>query len=214
MRDVRKVLQVFAAATVSTGFAVALAGAASAHCDTTSGPVITDAKSALDSGDITPVLKWVKKDAEPEVRTAFTKTQAVRGNGPEAKDLADHYFFETLVRVHRAGEGAPYTGIKDEPAEPIVAMADEALVDSSADPMIAAISSHMSAAVKERFRKALDARKNKDKSVEAGRDFVAAYVEYMHFVERIHTAIVAVGDHHGAGAEPGGPAPATSAHSD
>jgi uncharacterized protein DUF6448 len=52
----------------------------------------------------------------------------VRKAGGEARDLADMYFFETLVRVHRAGEGAGYTGLK--PAghvEPPVAAADAAI---------------------------------------------------------------------------------------
>jgi hypothetical protein len=30
----------------------------------------------------------------------------------EAKALADRYFFETLVRLYRAGEGAAYKGLK------------------------------------------------------------------------------------------------------
>ena len=41
---------------------------ARAHCDTMDGPVVKDAKAALEKGDVTPVLKWVAKDAEPEIR--------------------------------------------------------------------------------------------------------------------------------------------------
>ena len=77
-----------------------------AHCDTLEGPVVTDAKKALEKGDVNPVLKWVKKEQEGEIREVFKKTLAVRSKGPEAKELADRYFFETLVRIHRAGEGA------------------------------------------------------------------------------------------------------------
>ena len=40
-----------------------------------------------------------------------------------------------------------------------------------------------------------EARKNKDKSVEAGREFVESYVIYMHYVEGIHTAIMSAGGH-------------------
>jgi hypothetical protein len=67
---------------------------------------------ALEKGDVTPLLKWVKADDENEIRTAIQKTLAVRAKGPEAKELADMYFFETLVRIHRAVEGAPYTGFE------------------------------------------------------------------------------------------------------
>ena len=97
---------------VLAGLAVLLPRAVFAHCDTMDGPVVAAAKAALEKGDVTPVLKWVAKDREGEIRTAFQKTLAVRSKGPEAKELAHMYFFETLVRIHRAGEGAPYTGLQ------------------------------------------------------------------------------------------------------
>lgn len=186
---------------VAAGCCLLLQNSARAHCDTTSGPVIPEAKAALESGDVTPILKWVKKDSEAEIKAAFAQAVAVRAMGPEAKELADHYFLETLVRLHRAGEGAPYTGIKDEPVEPIAAMADKALADGSADEMIKKMSGHMAAAIKEKFTKAVEAQKNKDKSVEAGRKFVEAYVVYVHYIEGIHTAIMSAGAHHAEAAE-------------
>jgi Family of unknown function (DUF6448) len=188
---------------LAAGISVLLAGNAFAHCDTTSGPIIPEARAALEKGDVTPILKWVKKDNEAEIKAAFMKAVAVRVKGPEAKELADQYFLETLIRLHRAGEGAPYTGIKDEPVEPIVAMADKALTDGSADEIIKKISVHMATAIKEKFTKAVEAKKNKDKSVEEGREFVEAYVIYVHYVEGLHTAIISAGAHQaeaGAGA--------------
>ena len=85
---------------------------AAAHCDALDGPVISEARVALEKDDVTPILKWVMPEYENEVRQAFAKTLQVRALGAQAQELADLYFFETLVRVHRAGEGAPYTGIK------------------------------------------------------------------------------------------------------
>ncbi len=184
---------VAASGILAAGIAVLMASSAFAHCDTTSGPVIPEAKAALEKGDVTPILKWVKKDSEAEIKAAFTKAVAVRAKGPEAQELADQYFLENLVRLHRAGEGAPYTGIKDEPVEPIVAMADKALVEGSADEMIERISGHMAATINEKFARVLEAKKNKDKSVEAGREYVEAYVIYMHYVENIHSAIMSAG---------------------
>jgi len=186
---------------VAFGFGFLFAAAAYAHCDTTSGPIIPEAKAALEKGDVSPILKWIKTDSEAEIKAAFKRAVAVRSKGTEAKELADQYFLETLVRLHRAGEGAPYAGIKDEPAEPIVALADKALAEGSVDDMIKKISGHMAGAVKEKFNKALEAGKNKDKSVEAGREFVEAYVTYMHYVEGLHTAILSAGGHHREGAE-------------
>jgi hypothetical protein len=193
------------------GISVLLAGYALAHCDTTSGPIIPEAKAALNSGDVTPVLKWVKKENEADIRAAFAKAVVVRAKGPEARELADQYFLETLVRLHRAGEGAPYSGIKDEPVAPIVALADKALADGSADEMVKRMSDHMAKGVNEKFNKALEARKLKDKSVEAGREYVEAYVAYTHYVEGIHAAIKSAGGHQHAGTAASS-APAATEH--
>jgi hypothetical protein len=193
---------VAASAIVTAGLWVLPAGSALAHCDATGGPIIPEAKAALAKGDVTPVLKWVKTDNEAEVKAAFRKAVAVRAKGPEAQELADQYFLETLVRLHRAGEGAPYSGIKDEPVQPIVAMADRALTEGSADEMVRRISGHMAEAIKERYAKVVEASKHKDESVEAGREFVEAYVNYMHYVEGIHTAIVSTGAHAKVGRQP------------
>lgn len=189
-------------ATVAIRFGLLAAGTALAHCDTMNGPVATAAKEALEKADVTPVLKWVKKENEQEIKTAFQKTLAVRAKGPEAKELADRYFFETLVRIHRAGEGAPYTGLKDEPVEPIVAMSDKALETGSADEMVKKITGHVAENIKERFNKVLDAKKHADESVEAGREFVEAYVIYTHYVEGIHAAILSEVGHQHEGAVP------------
>lgn len=157
-----------------------------AHCDSLDGPVVNEARTAIESGDVTPVLKWVKAEHEGEVRQAFAQTRQVRGLSPEAKTMADTYFFETLVRVHREGEGAPYTGLK--PAgqiDPPIVKADQALVKGSVDPLADAIANHVGQALRERFNHALAARKLAGENVEAGREFVDAYVQYVHFVEGI-----------------------------
>jgi hypothetical protein len=170
-----------------------------AHCDTLEGPVLVDARLALEKGDVTPVLKWVMAAKEPEIRRAFDSTLAVRTKGPEARDLADRYFFETLVRVHREGEGAPYTGIKDEPVEPIVAMADKAIAGGSHEAMTRAIVGHLTSEIDAKYRRVLEASKTKDTSVAAGRAFVEAYVIYVHYVEGVHDAIAAAGGHEAHG---------------
>jgi hypothetical protein len=166
-----------------------------AHCDSINGPVIPEAVIALDNSDVTPVLKWVSGESEAEIRAAFDQAQIVRAKGTEAQQLADQHFLETLVRLHRAGEGAPYTGITDAPVEPIIAMADDALAEGSADEMIRRINRHLAQSIREKFQRVSEARGRKDDSVEAGREFVAAYVNYVHYVEGVHAAIVSAGGH-------------------
>jgi hypothetical protein len=161
--------------------------------------VVAAAKLALQQGDVTPVLKWVKPDAEPEIRAAFARTLKVRSAGPEARDLADLYFFETLVRVHRAGEGAPYAGLKpaDTDVGPAVTGADQALARGSVDSLVTLVTSHITDGIRQRFAHAMETKRRADENVAAGRAYVAAYVEYVHFVENIHLAASSAHAPHG-----------------
>ncbi len=161
---------------------------AQAHCDTFNGPVVAAAKEALAKGDITPVLKWIKPENEAEVREVFKKALAVRGKGPEAQELADMYFFETLVRIHRAGEGAPYTGLKAEEIEPPVAAADKALETGTVENLVKMVTEKVADGIRDRFKDTLEKKKHAGESVNAGREFVEAYVPFTHYVERIYLA--------------------------
>ena len=168
-----------------------------AHCDTLDGPVVETARKALASGDVTPLLKWVAADDEQMIRTAFQKTLEVRKLGTQARDLADMYFFETLVRIHRAGEGAPYTGLKPGTAvDPAVALADKALESGSVDKLVNILTDATAKGIRERFHRALKAKKHADESVIAGREFVESYVIFTHYVEGLHSMIKGASEHH------------------
>ncbi|MDD2272490.1 MAG: DUF6448 family protein [Desulfuromonadaceae bacterium] len=157
---------------------------ASAHCDTLDGPVIQDARKAIEAKDITPVLKWVNPKDEKVVRAAFQKVIAGR---TKSADVAEHKFFETLVKIHRAGEGAPFDGLKPAGAvEPAVAEADKALASGSSDALVKLITDDVAAGIKKRFERAAVTYKHKDESVAQGREFVEAYVTFTHYVERLH----------------------------
>lgn len=163
---------------------------ARAHCDTVDGPVVTAAKQALETGNVKLVLIWAKKDDEAEITSVFQKALEVRKLGPAAKDLADKSFFETLVRIHRAGEGAPFTGLKPagtdlNPANPA---ADKALESGAIDALSNMLTEAVQRGLNEQFRD-VSTKKNFNKDdVNAGRQFVEAYVGYIHYVERIYEA--------------------------
>jgi hypothetical protein len=162
-------------------------GRVDAHCDTMAGPVVKTAQAALEKGDVTAVLKWVKPPQEAEIRDAFKRTLAVRGLGKEAKELVDKYFFETLVRLHREGEGAPYTGLKPAGVvEPVVAASDKALDTGSVDELTKEITKLVAEGIRRRFTETVEKKRHADESVAGGREFVEAYVEFVHYVERLH----------------------------
>jgi hypothetical protein len=185
-------------ALVATGALVHVPGAL-AHCDGLDGPVVTSARAALQEGDVGRVLVWVRERDEAEIRAAFRRALAVRKLGGEAREMADLYFFETLVRVHRAGEGEPYTGL--EPAGrdlgPAIPAADQALATGDAGPLVRMMTEAIEGGLRQRFEKARASRDHPAGDVLAGRRYVSEYVPFIHYVERLYQAAIGpVEGHH------------------
>jgi len=190
----------------------AWASTASAHCDTLDGPVVAAARSALETGQVEHALIWVQQPDERVIRTAFNTARRARAKGGAAAERADHAFYATLVRVHRKGEGAPYAGLK--PAgnvEPPIAAADRALAAGRRTEVEKLIVERTQDGLRERFDQ-VAARKNfAPTDVETGRAYVGAYVDYVHYVERVYDATdPATGAHGGAHAEAQGAAEGTA----
>jgi len=166
-----------------------LAGNAQAHCDAMDGPVITEARAALEAGDVTPLLKWVPAEDEAEIRRVFADVRDIRGQSEKVRKIADKHLFATLVKVHRASEGAPFTGIK--PAgniDPGLKAADAALSNGEIDQLIANITRKIETGIRERYDQANSSLASADQSVREGRHFVTNYVDYIHYVEAVHGA--------------------------
>jgi hypothetical protein len=161
-----------------------------AHCDGLDGPVVKAAMRALETGNVNLVLIWIQEQDEEAIKEAFKKTVAVRKLSPEAKDMADMYFFETLVRIHRAGEGAPYTGLKPAGRDlgPAIPAVDKALEDGSVKALVKLLTGCVSDGVLEHFKHTSEKKKFNLDDVGKGREFVKAYVEFVHYVERIYEA--------------------------
>ncbi|WP_299314806.1 DUF6448 family protein [uncultured Halomonas sp.] len=178
------------AIATTSALALPLATPAFAHCDALDGPVISEARLALESGDITPVLKWIHADDEAELASMFDKTLEVRALGDNARELADQQFFAKLVATHRAYEGAPFTGIK--PAgeiDPAVQLADRALEEGEIDTFLARLVEKFEQETRSAFETTLAARQRAGDNPELGREFVDHYVHYVHYLEDVHNVI-------------------------
>lgn len=160
---------------------------ASAHCDSMDGPVVLDARVALEQGDIGPVLKWINAESEVELRSAFDHALDVRQLGDNAATLADQFFFETAVRLHRESENAPYTGLKPAGTIPAaIQKADAALVEGNVNLFARIIAEHLEQGILDRFEVAHGARADAGRDAESGRAYVHAYVQYVHYIEALH----------------------------
>ena len=189
--------------TIAVATAWSWAAPAAAHCDTLDGPVVGAAHRALETGQVEHALIWVQKADERAIRDAFAKTRAARTAGGAAAERADTAFYGTLVRVHRKGEGAPYTGLK--PAghvEPPIAAADKALASGQAAEVEHLLVERTQAGLRKRFDEVAQKKGFAPADVDAGRAFIGAYVDYVHYVERVYDAAAPTAHPHAAHEHP------------
>lgn len=163
------------------------------HCDTMDGPVVKAAVAALDADDVGLVLPFVHKTGETEIQRVFDDVRAARRLGPAAREVADRYFFETVVRVHRAGEGAPFTGVK--PAGlgvgPVIPLAENAVATGSADQLLDFLTAELNRHVQRRFGRVVQLAGQPRSSIEAERAYVAAVLGFEVYSHRLHEAMTA-----------------------
>jgi hypothetical protein len=168
------------------------------HCDSLDGPVVTAARRALDAGDVDVVLPYVHAQGEDEVREAFEQVLPLRMKGAEVAALADRWFFETVVRVHRAGEHAPYTGLKPAGLDvgPIIPLAEKAVETDDVEEAYQLLAADLHTQLSRRLRKVSQLATGRERSVAANRDYVQAMLDFEVYSNHIYQAIHA-GPHSG-----------------
>ena len=156
-----------------------------AHCDTAEGPAVKDGRKALETGNINYALKWIPAEGEAEMRDVFEKALKVRTLGAEATELADRLFLETMVRIHRMGEGVGFTGIQPvgTQIDPVVKAADEAIALGSDADLLPMVPEERRAELDKRFQAALAIKDFDVDDVAAARRYVAAYVSFFKYAE-------------------------------
>lgn len=156
-----------------------------AHCDTMDGPVIADARVAIKENNINIVLKWVRPENEAEIKEAFNLLMNVSGLSPEAKEISNKYFFETLVRIHRSGEGVPFAGIKPSgtPIDEKIIAADKSIESGDLTPLKEFVAKDKLAELTKRFERVMLLKNFDVNNVDAGREYIEAYVQFFKFAE-------------------------------
>jgi hypothetical protein len=160
---------------------------AQAHCDSEQGPVATAARKAVKTNNVNLILPYVKPEAEQELIAVFKTVLEVRKGGVEAQKLADQYFAETAVRLHRAGEGAPYTGLTDETTPEAILVADQALASGSFDKTYAYLDKVLKDGIQKKFDAVVEARQEAKRlgTVGANRERVEAELAFEKYIYEI-----------------------------
>lgn len=161
-----------------------------AHCDSYDGPVIKDAVKALESNNVSLILKWIDKEQESEVVSLFNKTYNLSTGDKQVYEIVKKHFYKTLVRLHRETEGASFTGLKPSgTTKQIILMSDKAIETEEVDNLVRLLNDHLNKAIHEKYHKVAALSKVKDSSPEQGREYVKAYIDYTHTLEAVHDII-------------------------
>lgn len=146
------------------------------HCDTLDGPIVMAAKKALEEGNVNLILPYAPKEAEQEIRKAYEKTISVRKLGGEARELADYAFYETVVRLHRAGEGAAYEGLKPAGLDvgPVIPLAEKALETGDLTDLYKFMSNELHEDLHKKLENAISRKNYNVNDVDAAREYVKA----------------------------------------
>ena len=158
---------------------------ASAHCDTMDGPAVQDGRIALETGNINYAYKWIFEDFEGELKEIFDLSLKVRKLGEDAREAADRWFLENLVRIHRAGEGASYDGLKPSGTalDPKVIAADESISLGNMSPIKGLVTMEEYHLLEEKFNRAIALKDYDINDVKAARAYVEAYVTFFKMAE-------------------------------
>lgn len=194
-----KIMKSMGAIVAAATIIVMMPISASAHCDTMDGPTVADGFKAMENNNVNYVLKWIQPEYEDEITDKFNLSMKVKDLSPEAKEIAEQYFFGELVRIHRAGEDAPFDGLKPygTPADEKVLAADESLVVGDLSPLEGLIEEEKMPELEERFEKVMSLKDYDVNNVKSGRKYIEAYVKFFKFAEgeEDHDAHGAVEDH-------------------
>ena len=161
------------------------------HCDSLDGPVVSAARLALEHEDAELLLPYVPESGETELREAFDLVMKARTQGPEARDVADRFLFETAVRIHRAGEGAPYTGLKPAGLDvgPVIPLAERAIDEGSPEALIGFFVGAVQSEIVERFEEMLEAQSRRNESLEQARHYVSAMLGLQVWAHKLYKAL-------------------------
>ena len=148
-------------------------------------------RKALETGNLNYVLIWIPEESEPELRAAFDRTLRARKGEIDSQKLADDWFFETTVRLHRAGEGVPYTGLKPAGLDegPVVPRADRAIASGDSSEPIQFILHKVQEDLEKRFRDVMDTKKYEVNDVKAGRAFIEAYINFVVYAHHLYMSV-------------------------
>jgi hypothetical protein len=158
------------------------------HCDALDGPVVKAARRALESGNPDLILAYVPAASAGALTEAFRKTVEARKSGGAAQEVADTYFFETAVRLHRAGEGAAFTGLKPAGLDfgPVIPVAERAIETGSPQELARLLGKTVEDEVLRRYDQLTHLRERAGAGLDEAREYTSAMLGLQVYANTIY----------------------------
>lgn len=158
------------------------------YIDSMDGPVVKAAENALDMEDVKYVLPYVSSEDEEELKDVFERTLSVRELSGEAAELADYWFFETAVRLHRKEEGKSYTGLKSAGTDwgPIIPKIDQAIETANIEELLDFLLNFIREDIEGRFEDVLSKKDYDEDDVEDARDYLNSREEFIRYTRKFY----------------------------
>lgn len=197
-------LRTLSLAFIAAFFLLNAAAPAEAHCDGIDGPVATAAQRAIETGNVNLALPYAPASAEAEIVARFQEARRVRTRGRDARALADRAFVETVVRLHRIGEGASYTGLRPAGVDygPMIPAAEQAIQTGDVAAVRALLLEEIDHGLAQRLAHARDlgaatAEPRNHEGVAAARERISAELGFITYAEGLRQALSgAATEHH------------------
>ncbi|TSC76047.1 MAG: hypothetical protein G01um101431_1065 [Parcubacteria group bacterium Gr01-1014_31] len=171
------------------------------HCDTWDGPVIKAAKRAVAENNVAILLPYAPAEAEAELRAAFMKTMAARALGEAAREVAEQWLYETVVRLHRAGEGAPFSGLQPAGLSvgPVIPLAERAIETGDPQPLVDFLTAAVQEQLWNRFHHLEHLQEHAEKSTVEARQYTQAMLGFQVYSHQLYTCATDSVHGHGEG---------------
>lgn len=158
------------------------------YMDSMDGPVVNAAENALDMEDVKYILPYVSPKDEEELKDAFEKTLSVRELSGTAAELADYWFFETAVRLHREEGEKPYSGLKPSGTDwgPIVPKIVQAVETENVNEFLEFLLNFLKEDIEGRFEDVLAKKDYDEDDVEEARDYLNAREEFIEYTRKFY----------------------------
>jgi len=153
------------------------------------GPVTKAAKAALETGIANRILIWIPEESENTLKNLFERACCARSIRQDGRNRTAEWYFETVNRLHTASHGLNTLSISTKTPEEkaTILLVEGACESGNFEDIATRISDTPAGEMRQRFEDLMKKRNNCEENCVAGRMYVSAFVDFIAFVNNLHS---------------------------